>query len=291
MSLTLILVLLFIIEIVAIAAIAAAIVRLRKDKNSELIEIYRKRISEYEAKLEAEIVDLSNIGEKLGHLLQPIKDITFKHRKHEGELFDKRIDFIQSEIQTLINKEYGEKYWDKLCIRLSELMPSPTIDSETEEPTVSNDQAVPGVLSAAEHDIPVLNQKIRVDKNTATIAYVTLAPLQNEINRLKRIVGRHFGMLSDMKQAIIENNQSATVSAGLVKSLKDLQILHVQLTRGVKALKDEHARISRLLTTKNSIAGGSANMLDDSKQKALDAIRQSQPASPPMTPRKRSSKG
>ena len=134
----------------------------------------------------------------------------------------------------------------------------------------------------------MLSQKIRIDKNSPTIAYITLTPLQNEIKRLKRIVGRHFGMLSDMKQAIIENRQDPEKAFKLPKALKDLQIVHVQLTRSVKALKEENARIGKLLTTESSVAGGSMNMLEDSKQKALDAIRQNQPPQPP--PRRRSAK-
>ena len=85
-------------------------------------------------------------------------------------------------------------------------------------------------------DIPILNQAIRIDKNSPAIAYITLTPLQNEIKRLKRIVGRHFGMLSEMKQAILENQQNPeNAYNALPKALKDLQITHVQLTRSVKA--------------------------------------------------------
>lgn len=290
MSLTLMLILLFIIEIVAIAAIVAAILRLKSSKQSELVEIYRRRLAEYEQKLEDDVVDLNNIGEKLTQLLRPIKDITFKHRKIEGELFDKRVEFIQAEISALANKEYGEHYWDKLCIRLGDLMPSPEIDPSN---STENEQDSGGLLSV-DDDVPVLSQKINLDKNIATIAYVTLTPLQNEIKRLKRIVGRHFGTLSDLKQAITENSQDSSNAINLSKTLKDLQIVHVQLTRSVKTIRDEHARISRILSSKTSIAGGSANMLDDSKQKALDAIRQSQPQSQPKSPqpplRKRSGK-
>jgi len=286
MSLTLILILLFIIEIVAIAAIVAAILRLKKGKQSELVNIYRRRLAEYEQKLEADEIDLNNIGEKLTQLLQPIKEITFKHRKQEGALFDKRIQFIQAEIDALANKEYGEQYWDKLCIRLGDLMPSPEIDPNA---TTDDRQGSLGIL-AADDDVPVLSQKINLDKNVATIAYVTLAPLQNEIRRLKRIVGRHFGTLSDMKQAISENSHDSNNSINIAKTLKDLQIVHVQMTRSVKTLRDEHARISKILTSKTSIAGGSTNMLDDSKQKALDAIRQSQPKSPQPPMRRRSGK-
>jgi len=287
MSFSLILILLFIIEIVAIAAIAAAILRLKKGKQSELVEIYRRRLAEYEQKLETDAVDLNNIGAKLTLLLRPIKEITFKHRKQEGEIFDKRIEFIQAEINALANKEYGDQYWDKLCVRLGDLMPTPEIDSSD---NISDGRENNGLLSVDE-DVPVLSQKINLDKNIATIAYVTLTPLQNEIKRLKRIVGRHFGTLSELKQAITESSQDSSNSINLSKTLKDLQIVHVQLTRSVKTIRDEHARISKILSSKSSIAGGSNNMMDESKQKALDAIRQNQPKPPQPPIRRRSGKG
>ena len=230
-----------------------------------------------------------NIGEKLGLLLEPIKNTTYKHRKHEAELLDKRVNFIQAEINSLVNKEDGDDYWDSLCVRLGELMPSPVMNTDTPENNSEIlEEIQPDIVAEEDNDIPVLSQKIRIDKNSSTIAYITLTPLQNEIKRLKRIVGRHFGMLSDMKQAIIENKQDPEKAFKLPKALKELQIVHVQLTRSVKALKEENARITKLLTTENSVAGGSTNLMEDNKQKALDSIRQNQP--PQSPPRRRSAK-
>ena len=205
-------------------------------------------------------------------------------------------DFIQSEISAIVNKEGGDDYWDQLCIRLADLMPSPAINTEQETDILEHfPEGIETQIDAQEvfegedSDIPVLNQAIRIDKNSPAIAYITLTPLQNEIKRLKRIVGRHFGMLSEMKQAIIENKQDPEKQYTLPKALKDLQIVHVQLTRSVKALREENTRITKLLTTDNSVAGGSGSMMEESKQKALKSIRQNQPAVR-ATPRRRSAK-
>ena len=289
MDLTLTLIILFIIEIVVIAGISAAIIMLRKNKNSDLLEIYKRRAQDYEEKLENELLELDNIGEKFSKLIEPLKNTTYKHRKNEIELLDKRIGFIQSEIDAIVNKESGDDYWDNLCIRLADLMPSPAINPEQEVEdmggvmeTLDAEQAYEG-----DEDIPVLNQAIRIDKNSPAVAYITLTPLQNEIKRLKRIVGRHFGMLSEMKQAILENQQNPEKHYTLPKALKDLQITHVQLTRSVKALKEENTRITKLLTTDNSVAGGSGSMMEETKQKALDSIRQNQPKTR-VAPRRRS---
>lgn len=288
MDLTLTLIILFIIEIVVIAGISAAIVMLRKNKNSDLLEIYKRRAQDFEEKLENELLELDNIGEKFSKLIEPLKNTTYKHRKNEIELLDKRIGFIQSEIDAIVNKESGDDYWDNLCIRLADLMPSPAINPEQE---VEDMGGVMETLDAeayeGDEDIPVLNQAIRIDKNSPAVAYITLTPLQNEIKRLKRIVGRHFGMLSEMKQAILENQQNPEKHYTLPKALKDLQITHVQLTRSVKALKEENTRITKLLTTDNSVAGGSGSMMEETKQKALDSIRQNQPKTR-VAPRRRS---
>ena len=328
MSLIITLAILFVIEIVMVGAIFALLYNKKIpgkpfDKNAELVEIYRKRLNDYESKMEANLVDLHNIGDKLGELMEPIKDTAFRHRKKEAQLIDKRIQFIQSEINAIVNKEYGDDYWDNLCIRLSELLPSPVInmgnnqgDDINNEETVSenNDNEEPGddpgeVVEAdtefaidqmealanaqleanTDEEIPILSHKIRIDKNSPTIAYITLTPLQNEIKRLKRIVGRHFGMLSDMKQAIIENKNDLEHFTKLPKALKELQIVHVQLTRSVKALKEENARLTKILTTNNSIAGDSADLMDDSKRKALAALRKNQ--APQRPSRRRSAKG
>jgi len=291
MSLTLTLILLFLLEVLVIAGLAAAIVLLKKNKHAELLEIYKRRAQDYEEKLENELLELDNIGEKFSRLVEPLKNTTYKHKKAEQELLDKRIGFIQSEIDAIVNKESGDDYWDNLCIRLADLMPSPAISPEMEVDDMGGmieNLNVPQVLDGEENDIPVLSQAIRIDKNSPAIAYITLTPLQNEIKRLKRIVGRHFGMLSEMKQAIIENQHDPEKHYTLPKALKDLQITHVQLTRSVKALKEENARITKLLTTDNSVAGGSSSMLEETKQKALDSIRQSQPKNRVVTPRKRS---
>ncbi|WP_455376822.1 hypothetical protein [Kaarinaea lacus] len=289
MSLTLTLIILFVLEIVVIAGIAAAIVLLRKNKNTDLLEIYKRRAKDYEEKLENELLELDNIGEKFSKLIEPLKNTTYKHKKNEIELLDKRINFIQSEIDAIVNKEKGDDYWDNLCIRLADLMPSPAVSPEEEVEGmggVMENLDVPQVYEGEDNDIPVLNQAIRIDKNSPAIAYITLTPLQNEIKRLKRIVGRHFGMLSEMKQAILENQQNPEKQYTLPKALKDLQITHVQLTRSVKALKEENARISKILTTENSVAGGSTSMMEETKQKALDSIRQNQPKR--AVPRRRS---
>jgi hypothetical protein len=245
--------------------------------------------------------------------MAPIKETAFRLRKKEAALIDKRIQFVQSEVDAIVNKEYGDDYWDNLCIRLGELMPSPVINAEQnadvnaqsedeqhqgEDPPADNvaelDVESVDVLPAVEpdasgeDDIPILSHKIRIDKNSPTIAYITLTPLQNEIKRLKRIVGRHFGMLSDMKQAIIENKQDVEHFTKLPKALKELQIVHVQLTRSVKALKEENVRLTKILTTNNSIAGDSDNLMDDSKRKALASLKQNQA---PLRPaRKRSAR-
>ena len=289
MSLTFTLIILFVLEIFVIAGIGAAIVLLRKNKNTDLLEIYKRRAKDYEEKLENELLELDNIGEKFSKLIEPLKNTTYKHKKNEIELLDKRINFIQSEIDAIVNKEKGDDYWDNLCIRLADLMPSPAVSPEEEIEGmggVMENLDVPQVYEGEDNDIPVLNQAIRIDKNSPAIAYITLTPLQNEIKRLKRIVGRHFGMLSEMKQAILENQQNPEKQYTLPKALKDLQITHVQLTRSVKALKEENARISKILTTENSVAGGSGSMMEETKQKALDSIRQNQPKR--AVPRRRS---
>lgn len=289
MSLTLTLIILFVLEIIVIAGIGAAIVLLRKNKNTELLEIYKRRAKDYEEKLENELLELDNIGEKFTRLIEPLKNTLYKHKKNEQELLDKRINFIQSEIDAIVNKEKGDDYWDNLCIRLADLMPSPAISPEEEVEGmggVMENLDVPQVYEGEDNDIPVLNQAIRIDKNSPAIAYITLTPLQNEIKRLKRIVGRHFGMLSEMKQAILENQQNPEKQYTLPKALKDLQITHVQLTRSVKALKEENTRISKILTTENSVAGGNSSMMEETKQKALDSIRQNQPKR--AVPRRRS---
>jgi len=290
MNLTFTLLILLTLETLVAAGIAAAIVMLRKNRNSDLLEIYRRRAEDYEQKLEAEMLELENIGEKFSKLMEPVKNTTFKHKRHDIEILDKRIEFIQSEINAIVNKETGDTYWDNLCIRLADLMPSPAIDPEQEVEsaggimeTLDTDQ----YIDDDNDDIPVLSQAIRIDKNSPAIAYITLTPLQNEIKRLKRIVGRHFGMLSEMKQAILQNQQNPENQYTLPKALKDLQITHVQLTRSVKALKEENARISKILTTENSVAGGTASMMEESKQKVLDSIRQNQPRARVATPRRR----
>jgi hypothetical protein len=327
MSLTLTLIIVFAIEIAVVGVIFSVLYAKKTDtpaakskdfdKNAELVEIYRKRLADYEAKMESNLVDLHNIGEKLAELMAPIKETAFRLRKKEAALIDKRIQFVQSEVDAIINKEYGDEYWDNLCIRLSELMPSPVINTDNNldnsvEPDAQSDNelqdddnlvsettaeldiesadALPAVESDAgnDDDIPILSHKIRIDKNSPTIAYITLTPLQNEIKRLKRIVGRHFGMLSDMKQAIIENKHDVEHFTKLPKALKELQIVHVQLTRSVKALKEENVRLTKILTTNNSIAGDSDNLMDDSKRKALASLKQNQA---PLRPaRKRSAK-
>lgn len=321
MSLTLTLIILFAIEIAVVGVIFSVLYTKKTDapaakskdfdKNAELVEIYRKRLADYETKMESNMVDLHNIGEKLAELMVPIKETAFRLRKKEAALIDKRIQFVQSEVDAIINKEYGDEYWDNLCIRLSELMPSPVIntDSNTETDTQSDNEQQDGdnllsnsttgldiepadVLPAVDtdagndDDIPILSHKIRIDKNSPTIAYITLTPLQNEIKRLKRIVGRHFGMLSDMKQAIIENKHDVEHFTKLPKALKELQIVHVQLTRSVKALKEENVRLTKILTTNNSIAGDSDNLMDDSKRKALASLKQNQA---PLRPAKKRS--
>ena len=286
MSLTLTLIVLFVIEIVVIAGIGAAIVLLRKNKNTDLLEIYKRRAQDYEEKLENELLELDNIGEKFSKLVEPLKNTIYKHKKNEHELLDKRINFIQEEINAIVNKEKGDDYWDNLCIRLADLMPSPAVNAEQDADGMVETLDVPQVYDGEDNDIPVLNQAIRIDKNSPAIAYITLTPLQNEIKRLKRIVGRHFGMLSEMKQAILENQQNPEKQYTLPKALKDLQITHVQLTRSVKALREENARISKILTTDSSVAGGNSSMMEETKQKALDSIRQNQPRR--AVPRRRS---
>jgi len=291
MSLTLTLIILLVLEIAVIAGLVSAIVLLRKNKNAELLEIYKRRADDYEEKLEKELLELSNIGEKFLTLVEPLKSSSYKFKKNEAELLDKRISFIQSEIDAIVNRESGDDYWDNLCIRLADLMPSPVISPEQEVEDmggVIENLEVPQINDGEDNDIPVLSQAIRIDKNSPAIAYITLTPLQNEIKRLKRIVGRHFGMLSEMKQAIIENRQNPEKQYTLPKALKDLQIVHVQLTRSVKALKEENARITKLLTNDTSTVG-SGSMMEETKQKALNSIRQGQPLER-ATPRKRSVK-
>jgi hypothetical protein len=289
MSLTLTLIILFVIELLAISAIASVLLAKRNHKQSALLEIYRNRAADYEKKLETELLELDNIGEKLDKLLEPVRKTHYRHRKKDIELLDKRIQFIQSEVSAIINKEDGDEYWDKLCVRLGELMPPPIVDIDNEAQSADEAELVPQIMDDTENDIPTLSQKIRIDKNSPTIAYITLTPLQNEIKRLKRIVGRHFGMLSDMKQAIIENKNDVDNFTKLPRALKELQIVHVQLTRSVKALKEENARLTKILTTENSIAGDSNDLMDDSKRKALASLKQNQP--PTRPPRKRSAEG
>jgi hypothetical protein len=159
------------------------------------------------------------------------------------------------------------------------------LDGElTAEP--DNLTVMPAPEAGTDDDVPLLSHKIRIDKNSPTIAYITLTPLQNEIKRLKRIVGRHFGMLSDMKQAIIENKNDLEHFTKLPKALKELQIVHVQLTRSVKALKEENTRLTKILTTNNSIAGDSESLMADSKRKALSSLKQNQG---PLRPARRRS--
>ncbi|WP_455207686.1 hypothetical protein [Kaarinaea lacus] len=289
MSLTLTLIILFLIELIVISVLASVLLVKRSGKQEALLEIYRNRAAQYEKKLETEQLNLDNIGEKLSHLLEPVKKTHYRHRKKEIEQVEKRIQFIQSEVNAIISKEDGDEYWDKLCIRLSELMPSPIVDVNNEQPTEDEAELAPQIRDDTENDIPTLSQKIRIDKNSPTIAYITLTPLQNEIRRLKRIVARHFGMLSEMKQAIVENKNDVENFTKLPRALKELQIVHVQLTRSVKTLKEENARLTKILTTENSMAGGSDELMDDSKRKALAALKQNQ--DPQNPPRKRSAKG
>jgi hypothetical protein len=282
------LIILFFIELIAVSALASALLARKNRKQTALLEIYRNRAAEFEKKLESEQVELDNIGEKLSKLLEPVKKTQYRHRKQEIELLEKRIQFIQSEINAIVNKEDGEEYWDKLCVRLSDLMPSPVMNITDEQQSDIEGEVAPQIMDDID-DVPTLSQKIRIDKNSPTIAYITLTPLQTEIKRLKRIVGRHFGMLSDMKEAIIENKNDVENFTKLPRALKELQIVHVQLTRSVKALKEENARLTRILTTENSIAGDSDGLMDDSKQKALASLKQNQP--PQRPPRKRSAEG
>jgi predicted secreted protein len=289
MSLTLTLIILFVIELLAVSAIASLLLVRRNHKQAALLEIYRNRAADYEKKLENELLELDNIGEKLTNLLEPVKKTHYRHRKKEIELLEKRIQFIQAEVNAIISKEDGDEYWDKLCVRLGELMPSPVMDVNDEQAPGEETDTVPQIVDSIDDDIPTLSQKIRIDKNSPTIAYITLTPLQNEIKRLKRIVGRHFGMLSDMKQAIVENKNDVDNFTKLPRALKELQIVHVQLTRSVKALKEENARLTKILTTENSIAGDSDDLMDDSKRKALASLKQNQ--APQRPPRKRSAEG
>ena len=290
MSLTLTLTILFLIELAVVSLLASLLLARKKHKQAALLEIYRNRVAEYEKKMEAELVELDNIGEKLSKLMEPIKKAKYRPRKKESEMLDKRIDFIQSEIDAVVNKEDGDEYWDNLCIRLGELMPSPVVDDNTDTQAEIEESDIPQLQDPDDTEIPTLNQKIRIDKNSPTIAYVTLTPLQSEIKRLKRIVGRHFGMLSEMKQAIVENKNDVDNFSSLPRALKELQIVHVQLTRSVKALKEENARLTKILTTDNSIAGDSNDLMDDSKRKALASLKQNQDA-PLRVRRKRSAEG
>lgn len=289
MSLTLTLIILFVIELLVVSALASVLLAKRNRKQTALLEIYRNRAADYEKKLETELLELDNIGEKLDKLLEPVKKTHYRHRKKDIELLEKRIRFIQSEVSAVISKEDGDDYWDNLCVRLGELMPSPVVDINNVGETTDDAELVAQIADDSENDIPTLSQKIRIDKNSPTIAYITLTPLQNEIKRLKRIVGRHFGMLSDMKQAIVENKNDVENFTKLPRALKELQIVHVQLTRSVKALKEENARLTKILTTENSIAGDSSDLMDDSKRKALASLKQNQPPQRPS--RKRSAEG
>ncbi|WP_455202047.1 hypothetical protein [Kaarinaea lacus] len=289
MSLTFTLLILCLAEIAIVSFLASLLFTRKKHKQAALLEIYRNRVAEYEKKMEAELVELDNIGVKLSELMEPIKKTKYRHRKKESQMLDKRIQFIQAEIDAVVNKEDGDDYWDNLCIRLSELMPSPVVEANPESGVETEDGGTPQLQELEDTEIPTLNQKIRIDKNSPTIAYVTLTPLQSEIKRLKRIVGRHFGMLSDMKQAIVENKNDVENFTSLPRALKELQIVHVQLTRSVKALKEENARLTKILTTDNSIAGDSDDLMDDSKRKALSSLRQNQ--APQRVRRKRSAEG
>lgn len=289
MSLTLTLLILFLAEIAIVSLLASLLFTRKKHKQVALLEIYRNRVAEYEKKMEAELVELDNIGTKLTELMEPIKKTKYRHRKKESEMLDKRILFIQAEIDAIVNKEDGDEYWDNLCIRLSELMPPPVVETNTQVEMEPEEGELPQLQELDDTEIPTLNQKIRIDKNSPTIAYVTLTPLQSEIKRLKRIVGRHFGMLSDMKQAIVENKNDVDNFTKLPRALKELQIVHVQLTRSVKALKEENARLTKILTTDNSIAGDSGDLMDDSKRKALASLKQNQ--APQRVRRKRSAEG
>ena len=289
MSLTLTLIILFLVELIVVSLLASLLLARRKHKQAALLEIYRNRAADYEKKMEAELVELDNIGEKLSTLMEPIKNTKYRHRQKESEMLDKRIHFIQSEINAVVDKEDGGDYWDNLCIRLGELMPPPVVEDNAGTLTDLEDNDSPQLQDPDDTEIPTLSQKIRIDKNSPTIAYVTLTPLQSEIKRLKRIVGRHFGMLSDMKQAIVENKNDVDNFTKLPRALKELQIVHVQLTRSVKALKEENARLTKILTTDISIAGDSGDLMDDSKRKALASLKQNQAAQ--RTRRKRSAEG
>jgi len=289
MSLTLTLIILFLVELAVVSVLASLLFTRKKHKQAALLEIYRNRVAEYEKKMEADLVELDNIGEKLSKLMDPIKKAKYRHRQKESDMLDKRIHFIQSEINAVVNKEDGDEYWDNLCIRLSELMPPPVVEANAETQIELEESDLPQLQDPEDTEIPTLSQKIRIDKNSPTIAYVTLTPLQNEIKRLKRIVGRHFGMLSDMKQAIVENKNDVENFTKLPRALKEIQIVHVQLTRSVKALKEENARLTKILTTDNSIAGDSGDLMDDGKRKALASLKQNQ--APQRVPGKRSAKG
>ncbi|MGD8641282.1 MAG: hypothetical protein PVG89_11685, partial [Gammaproteobacteria bacterium] len=159
MGLTLTLIIIFAIEIVVVGVIFGLLYNKKTtpqksfDKNAELVEIYRKRLADYEQKMEANMVDLQNIGEKLSELMEPIKDTAFRHRKKEAELIDKRIHFVQAEIDAIINKEYGDDYWDNLCIRLSELMPSPIIPAGQPEEQDINDDVDDDNVAAINEDL------------------------------------------------------------------------------------------------------------------------------------------
>ena len=274
---------LFIIELLILAVFAALYYRKKFLKQRGISAGIRKELDNLQENYEHNTLGINNINKHFNNVMRQYLDIHLYNRSDDEALLLKRCEFIEAEISSLIEKEQGDDYWNNLCNRLAGLLPTHLLPTEGIVAAAEDPDIIPTadfILSEnGDFDIPTLDSEVNINPAIRTMVYVTLNPLQSEIKRLKRIIGRHFGLIGDLKDAL--TNRSGSTEISLPKLVKELQITHVQFSRSLNSLTKENSRLTKLLSTNSSVTGNSSSVLEINKERAIKPLKE------PSKPKKR----
>lgn len=274
---------LIIFELLVLSVLASVYYRRQFLNQRKITTKVRKELDELEEKFDHNILSVENISKQFSSLMCQYLDIQLYNRSESESLLVKRCSFIEAEIKSLIEKEEGEVYWDNLCNRLADLLPTHLLPTDGIVAADDDPDITPPVpiedQDNEDIDIPILESEVSINPAIRTMVYVTLNPLQSEIKRLKRIIGRHFGLIGDLKDALTNRTNNSEIN--LPKLVKELQITHVQFSRSLKSLTKENSRLTKLLSTNGSVTGNSSSVLEINKQRAIKPLKE------PAKPKKR----
>jgi hypothetical protein len=218
---------------VAIVTVAVAIYIIMRARRLKKVTIVHEKHIEKATTPAAENIVEPQLESHIQQLIQQTRKRLNEGHEEDDRVLQARIQFLEAESALLSDDPHQDAYWASVSQHLASLF-SPPKDTGTVLAELDDFGA-----SSEPDDGTTQKPKGSIEIDTS----------QQEISRLRHIIGRQHGAIDELKQSLEDQAITTVQTEELGKKLEHIEVAHAQLNMCIDVLEKENERLNDLLAS------------------------------------------